>query len=125
MKNSKANKLLKEVKTRYSNLQKIVDISLLQFSKNNDELQTFLFHTPLGEALRSKIARHIFDNSLIKYTQHDSKYLPLICNSQQQAIRIFNILNAKDFNKHLKSEFSCSLNASRSGNERVIVEFKK
>src|SRR6266403_503028 len=115
MKNTETRALLKEVKKKYSRLQAIVNRSLAKFAKRDGDLEAFLFHTLLGEAVRSKIARHIFDNALIKYTQHESKKLPLGCHSTQKEIRVVKMLTSKEFKKHLKSEFSVSLDVSRDG----------
>lgn len=125
MKNTETRALLKEVKKKYSRLQGIVNRSLAKFAKRDGELEMFLFHTLLGEAVRSKIARHVFDHALIKYTQHESKKLPLRTMVLAEEIRIFKMLKDENFNKYLKSEFSLSLDVSRNGGGHVVIGFKE
>jgi len=125
MKNKEIGTLLKETRQKYSRLKKVFSASLRKFSKNDEELNVFLFQTLLGVALRDKMVRHIFDKSLLKQTQHESKKLPLRCNSVKESIRIFKLLNVSKLHKYLKSEFSISLDVYREEGSQVIVGFKE
>jgi hypothetical protein len=119
MKSKRIEAASKELKASVALLEKAMNASLRKFSKDNTDLEFFLFHTFPGEAFRDKLLQHSIDRILKKYVKRSSRNFSCLCASNEHPLRVLKAFSIKKTKDYFKSEFGHVI--SVNVNDRYLI----